>query len=581
MKQAGYSGQDGAGLATFGDNCYKAHDKPPIVKDNRVLLESSTIHDLQFDERIGSRMRFPDRRNSRFVTSTCARTSGQAFEKRRSQILKAMGATPCLAVALTVFLGVVQGAVAGEPQIDQWQVIYLGKDRIGFGRTTTQNVTIDQRTLVRTVQETEMRFKRFGQDVRLTVRLVTDDSRTGDMHGFALRFGDSPRRMVDASGKVDRGRLAIETTVAGRKTRSSKAWTRDMRSPAYEYHLYRTSIRRAGDVSRFKMYRPEENRVISVVVSADGIRPTRLLDQSKKDLLRTRTVMADLPTVTSFVDPAGNVVKTEMDLFGQRLVTYTVDRAEALKAISGRELDQAVQSLIPTDVIRKPHLSRKITYQIVFTRKDLADLIPTGATQTTRQIDSDTLEVTVVAAKPPAGRSNRKQSAEYLTANRYLQTQDVRVIEHARRAAGNQLDPWRISLAMERYVFEKLKQKNFSTALATAADVAKNLEGDCTEHAVLLAAMLRTRKIPSRLVGGLVYLERQGLPFFGGHMWTEVFVDGRWIPLDATLGRGGIGATHIKLSTSSFADDAPIPVTLFLPLMQLIGHLKIRVLSAD
>ncbi|MEO1999470.1 MAG: transglutaminase family protein [Planctomycetaceae bacterium] len=427
-----------------------------------------------------------------------------------------------------------------------------------------------------------MRFKRFGQDIRLTVRLATDETPSGEMRSFELTFGDSSRRMVDAKGKVDRGRLTVETTISGRTTRSSKVWTPDMRSPAYELQLYRTAIRRAGDVSRFKMYRPEENRVISVVVNADGIRPTRMLDRSRKQLLRTRTVMADLPTVTSFIDSAGNVVKTEADLFGQKLVTYTVDRDEALKAISGRELDQAVQSLIPTDVIKNPHRNLKLTYKITLTGTDLAKLIPSGPTQTVQQTGPNTVLVTVVVAKPAAGvTKGRQPTQDYLTSNRYLQTQDQRVIQHARRAAGGQFDPWKICVAMERYVFQKLTQKNFSTALATAADVAQNLEGDCTEHAVLLAAMVRTRKIPSRLVGGLVYLERKGVPFFGGHMWTEVFVNGQWFPLDATLGLGSIGVGHLKLATSSFADDAPIPVTLFLPLMKLIGHMKIQVQNAE
>jgi hypothetical protein len=307
-----------------------------------------------------------------------------------------------------------------------------------------------------------------------------------------------------------------------------------------------------------------------------------MFDQSRKQLLRTRTVMADLPTVTSFIDSAGNVVKTEADFFGQRLVTYTVDRDEALKAISGRELDQAVQSLIPTDFIKHPHRHRKLTYKITFTGTDLAKLIPSGPTQSVQQTGPKTVLVTVVAAKPAARViSDRQPTQDYLKSNRYLQTQDQRVIQHARRAARDQFDPWKICVAMERYVFEKLTQKNFSTALATAADVAQSLEGDCTEHAVLLAAMVRTRKIPSRLVGGLVYLERKGFPFFGGHMWTEVFVGGQWLPLDATLGLGSIGAGHLKLATSSFADDAPIPVTLFLPLMKLIGHMKIQVQDVE
>jgi transglutaminase-like putative cysteine protease len=123
---------------------------------------------------------------------------------------------------------------------------------------------------------------------------------------------------------------------------------------------------------------------------------------------------------------------------------------------------------------------------------------------------------------------------------------------------------------MEQYVYKELKKKNFSTALASAAEVAKSLEGDCTEHACLLAAMLRVEKIPSRVAVGLVYAERFGA--FGGHMWTEAWLDGKWVPLDATLGKGGIGAGHIKLADSSFADEGPSPVTSFVPLMNMLSN---------
>ena len=110
---------------------------------------------------------------------------------------------------------------------------------------------------------------------------------------------------------------------------------------------------------------------------------------------------------------------------------------------------------------------------------------------------------------------------------------------------------------MEKYVRDKLEKKNFSTALASAAEVAEKLEGDCTEHAVLLAAMLRAKQIPSRVAVGIVYVELNKQPSFGGHMWTEAWLDDKWVPLDATLGRGGTHAGHIKLGDSSFADKMP------------------------
>jgi hypothetical protein len=134
-------------------------------------------------------------------------------------------------------------------------------------------------------------------------------------------------------------------------------------------------------------------------------------------------------------------------------------------------------------------------------------------------------------------------------------------------------------LTLERFVNRKLTSKNFSTAQATAAEVASTLEGDCTEHAVLLSALLRVQNIPSRVAIGLVYADSHSA--FGGHMWTEAFLDARWVPLDATLGQGGIGAGHIKFADSSLADDAPPLATVFLPLISVLEHLDLEVEQID
>ncbi len=61
-------------------------------------------------------------------------------------------------------------------------------------------------------------------------------------------------------------------------------------------------------------------------------------------------------------------------------------------------------------------------------------------------------------------------------------------------------------------------------------------------------------------------------------MWSEVHVNGAWVPLDATLGDGGIGADHIKFADSSFSEkDAVAPLSTFLPLVSVLGKLQIEV----
>jgi transglutaminase-like putative cysteine protease len=130
-------------------------------------------------------------------------------------------------------------------------------------------------------------------------------------------------------------------------------------------------------------------------------------------------------------------------------------------------------------------------------------------------------------------------------------------------------------VALEAYVNRAVTTKDFSQALSTASEVARNREGDCKGHAVYLAALARARKIPARVAMGLVYMpQSQAL---GYHMWTELYVGGRWIGLDGTLAKGGIAGGHLQLTHSSLAGGAAY--NSFLPVMQVVGQLKVEVLD--
>jgi transglutaminase-like putative cysteine protease len=107
-------------------------------------------------------------------------------------------------------------------------------------------------------------------------------------------------------------------------------------------------------------------------------------------------------------------------------------------------------------------------------------------------------------------------------------------------------------------------------ALAPADHVARTLQGDCTEYAMLTAAMCRAEGIPSRTAIGLVYADVKSGPVFAFHMWTEVLIKGQWIPLDATLGRGYVGATHLKITDASWHDERSL--TPLLPVVRVLGR---------
>jgi transglutaminase-like putative cysteine protease len=66
---------------------------------------------------------------------------------------------------------------------------------------------------------------------------------------------------------------------------------------------------------------------------------------------------------------------------------------------------------------------------------------------------------------------------------------------------------------------------------------------------------------------------------FAYHMWNEAWIDDRWVPLDATLGLGGIGAGHLKILTSDFAGATPYGALL--PVLDVLGKLKIEIVSIE
>jgi hypothetical protein len=62
-------------------------------------------------------------------------------------------------------------------------------------------------------------------------------------------------------------------------------------------------------------------------------------------------------------------------------------------------------------------------------------------------------------------------------------------------------------------------------------------------------------------------------------MWNELYVAGRWVPMDATLARGGIGAAHLKVAHSNLQGASAY--TYCLPILQLIGRLRIEILEVQ
>ncbi|MGB5662134.1 transglutaminase-like domain-containing protein, partial [Eudoraea sp.] len=135
--------------------------------------------------------------------------------------------------------------------------------------------------------------------------------------------------------------------------------------------------------------------------------------------------------------------------------------------------------------------------------------------------------------------------------------------------AGADGDPQRIQALLD-WIHQNIAREPVD--VFTALDVLKGGRAECQGHALLYAAFARTLGIPTRIVNGIVYA-----PDFRGflyHSWNESIVDGRWVAVDPTLGQIPADATHIKLLEGQNLSD-------LMPLVDMIGQLKVRILSTE
>lgn len=482
-----------------------------------------------------------------------------------------------------------QPAVVAEPATSAalhkpntiWESFYLQGAKIGYGQTTTRPVTRGERRLIETESLNHLSITRFGQTSKQDLRMRSLETPEGQLVEFHTVVSLGPVPTV-VTGKVMGDKLQLTTATQGQSQASSMPWSADIGGfRAVENSLARQPLK-PGENRSLRMLMPLLNQVAEVKLAAKDLEDTEILG-AKTRLLRVESV-SKLPgqslAATLWVDSDGEVLKTHVAALDQLSVRSTEALAKAPGGDAGK-LDLGLDLFVKVEPpLAKPHQTREVVYRVELANGNPTEVFSSGLTQQVKSLGPHTAEITVRSVDPAAKRTapdSENPKTEYLSANSILQLDDDRLKQMAADAKGAATDPAQVAVALEKYVHGAMKQHDFSQGFATAAEVAESRAGDCTEHAVLLAALARINGIPSRVAIGLVYVESAAA--FGYHMWTEVFLDGQWVPLDATLGRGGTSAAYLKLNDSSL--EGASAYSSFLSVAQVLGQLKVSVVSSE
>jgi hypothetical protein len=470
---------------------------------------------------------------------------------------------------------------------ETWDAAYLEGGKAGTVHITTDEIEQDGQKLLRTSLNFYLRVKKNKDIIELRSLTGNDETADGAVVGTFMRQQLGKNTDLTIVGRV-KGK-EIEFLLNGEAGKlPTNPWNDKVISLRRQQTLLADKKIKPGDRFSFSMFEPQVTLVVEVEVKVLDYEQVDLPgSKTKRKLLRVEMTSEkvdniQLPPLILWVDADLKPVRQDTEIPGLGKITL-VRTTREIALTPGAEAmltDIGVSQLIRLNrKVLNPYETTSSVFRITIKGDaDAASALVQDKRQVARAAKGATFEMQVTATKgPKKGMPAAQVADEFIQSSYFITSDDPTVKELARKAVGKETDPWRKALLIEKWVNARMRNTN-DEALSPASRVAKTLEGDCTEYAMLMAAMCRAEGVPSKTAIGLIYADTMKGPSMAFHMWTEVWVQNQWVALDATLGKGYVGAMHLKVTDHSWQDMRS--QTPLLPLTRVLGKLQIEVVEA-
>lgn len=429
----------------------------------------------------------------------------------------------------------------------EWMAMLLEGGKIGYmklEREVYRKHVINRETVVMQLQR---------GDSRVEVRMLDESRETRD--GRPLAF--SSRQSISGGemqidGDVDKsGLVTVTSNSAGSIQEQSFQWDPEALMPEGLRLLMLQTDLKPGTVLTTKAFVPGSLQTYAVEMKILDSETVDLFGvEAKLHRVEQTMMMGETPTTAvAWVDDDYEVKKMDLNMMGMQLQIiacpeecaksaseptqfFNASLTHAPAALSTADRNQGIRyRILPRDSQRELHFPNSDEQQVEFDETD-------GSYHVT---------VRTLRMNPEQSDFDQELNRQYLEQTRWLQSEAPEIVRLAKRAQGNAQTPHEIMVRLQNHVRDYVHDKNLSVGYASALEVVKNRSGDCTEHALLLAAMGRALGIPTRIATGLAYIDSWlgNENVFVPHAWTQALVDGHWISYDAAIGQFDAG--HIAL----------------------------------
>lgn len=441
---------------------------------------------------------------------------------------------------LLVLLALPLAAVAREPGVlvdvdghqdthTQWLSVLMGGRKVGHARF--DRLTTTDRVITRQVMSFEM-----GRD-GVSVSMTTDETHEESPSGQPLAFSNVSRisgleMRMNGTRQPD-GRFAVQSGAAGQLRDSVMEWPE---GALLAWGMERQMLA-AGIAPGTKGTAISYQSLMQTAVPIDYeiIGPVTLdMPQGQVELIEVHQIMhlaGSRSESRAWMDTDLLMQRMTMDIMGQTLELLACDRACAEAPNQPAEILLNALVAVP-HTLQPDELSKPL---VVGLRSEMPISDWPGIDgQRLQSVGGNRYRLLTgmdeKSGDPVAAPSERDlQRTDWLN-------HDAPEVQALLVDLELDSDPAQRMRQLQNLVNRHIANKNLRIGYASASDAARLREGDCTEHAVLLAALGRAAKVPTRVVTGLAYTsDFGGKPSLVPHAWTAAWTGKHWQAFDAAL----------------------------------------------
>lgn len=476
-----------------------------------------------------------------------------------------------LRTAILILLAVVVPAAGKnnpKTEIEYFAILLAGK-KIGYG-SEARNF---RGGTVETVNEMNMSIARAGMVISIKMSVAHVETTKGKPISFHV-VREMSGQAQEVSGRVVAGgKINVVIKVGGQSTKRTLNYPK---GALMSYGLQRLAKKKGlkeGTTYKCKLFDEDTFTAIDTTIVMGPKKTIDLLGRvaNLTQVSQTLKVPQGQMTAVNYVDQDFEVRKSIIPLLGMKMELIACQKAYAISPSEGVPdfFDKlAVKSPRPLNL----NGTKSITYHLE-ALNGVQLSIPEMANQIVKKT-SDGAVVRVASVKAPKNASfpykgKKPALLEATKPSQNVQSNEKRIKKLAAKAVGSTKNAAQAVQRIEQFVHKYINNKNLSVGYASALEVAQSREGDCTEHAVLTAALCRAVGIPAKVLFGIAYVKdwHGKKEVFLPHAWVIANVGGTWVPLDASLGSAGVGRIILASGDGDAAD--------FFGMMNTLGNFEI------